>query len=149
MQSQADIFLDILKFIGSAGYYARTSKEKEIMSNLEKQKLVTRKPGTKRVYILNPDKVITKDIDRSTFTSMLKRVFLESRTFQQPFVPIEEIRNTLETDGISQTLFNRYLTELYDNNLIELEKSFTAQEGKEKGLNYKNKKYFSYILSIN
>ena len=149
MHSQADMFLDILKFIGSAGYYARTSKEKEIMSDLEKQKLVTKKPGTKRVYILNPDTSTGEEIDRSTFTAMLKKVFLESRTLQQPFVSISDIRNILETNGIPQTLFNRYLTELYDDNIVELEKSFTAQEGKEKGLNYKNKKFYSYILAIN
>ena len=66
----------------------------------------------------------------------------------QPFVPINDLRILLSKKGVSQELFNYYVTELYDNNELELEKSFTANEGKETGLNYKNKKFFSYIINI-
>ena len=72
----------------------------------------------------------------------------DTKTIQQPFVSITEIRKKFTSMGLDQTLFDKYLIELYDTNHVELEKSFTAHEGEVSGLNYKNRKYFSYILSV-
>lgn len=148
MQSQADKFLEVLTIIGPAGYYARTPKEKEIMSLLEKKQLIHKKPGTKRVYILNSEKE-PNFIDIEVFKDLLSKEFKKAQTVMRPFVPINELRTEMANSGIKYELFNSYLTILYDNNELELEKSFTADEGLKSGLNYKNKKFFSYITQIN
>ena len=148
MSTQAELFLQVLDYIRPEGYYARTLKEKEIMSALEKKKLVKRKPGTKRVYILTSDFTKASNMDKATFKQLLKNYFSEMKTSQQPFVSISDLRNQFTAQGVDSELFDRLLIELYDNTEIELEKSFTAQEGEVKGLNYKNRKYFSYILSV-
>ena len=148
MQTQADIFLKVLHFIGPEGYYARTVKEKEIMSSLLKKRLVKKKPGTKQVYIVNSDTIVPEENDLNNFKQVLRKQFSELRTLQQPFVSIEEMRNLFGTLGYEEDIFNRNLIELYDNSEIELEKSFTVKDGELTGLNYKNKKFFSYILSV-
>ncbi len=148
MQSQADIFLQVLHFIGPDGYYARTVKEKEIMASLVKNRLAKKKPGTKQVYIVDSDQITLQENLKESFKQVLKKQFLELRTIQQPFVSIEEIRDMFISSGYNEKDFDNHLIELYDNSEIELEKSFTVKDGEKKGLNYKNKKYFSYILSI-
>ena len=79
----------------------------------------------------------------------LKEFFSEAKTPQQPFVSIEELRDKFISIGVEKELFDNFLIELYDDNVVELEKSFTVNDGQKTGLNYKNKKYFSYILTIN
>lgn len=148
MQTQAEIFLQVVQMIGPEGYYARTGKEKAIMTGLEKNRLVKKKPGTKRVYIVNSEGIAEQGQTKDSFKQQLKKYFLELRTLQQPFVSITELRDLFSTLGLEKELFNHYLIELYDNNEVELEKSFTVKDGELTGLNYKNKKYFSYILSI-
>jgi len=143
-----DIFLQIMEFIGQDGYYARTARELEVMSALEKQHLIYKKPGTKRVFIRDTLQTMRNNVDRSTFKQMLKKYFLESRTILQPFVPIADVRSKLNADGIPRESFDIFLIDLYDSNEAELEPSFTANEGKRNGLNYKNKKFFSYITNI-
>ena len=143
-----DVFLQVLNFIGPDGYYARTFKEKEIMRDLEKKELVKKKPGTKRVYIINNKRSSNNIIDRNEFKQLLKKYFIESKTIQQPFVSIGELRKLFQLHGVIKEIFDQYLIELYEDNCIELEKSFTADEGNISGLNYKNKKYYSYILAI-
>ncbi len=149
MQTQADFFIEVLRFMGPDGYYARTGKETKIMSALERKKVVKRKPGTRRVYILTADENATKKIDKNGFTLKLKEFFSEAKTPQQPFVSIEELRDKFISIGVEKELFDNFLIELYDDNVVELEKSFTVNDGQKTGLNYKNKKYFSYILTIN
>ena len=149
MQTQADKFLEILSIIGPAGYYARTTKEKEIMSTLEKKHLIRRKPGTKRVYILNTDQSNDIKLDKTSFKSQLEQKFNQARTSVRPFVPINELREEMLKYGFLTEIFDSYLIEMYDNNELELEKSFTADDGLKSGLNYKNKKFYSYITQIN
>ena len=143
-----DVFLQVLDFIGPEGYYARTSKELSIMTQLEKKHLVHKKPGTKKVFIKYPKTLKQEIFDRSSFKELLKKSFFETKSIMQPFVPINDIRSAFQTKGLSKELFDSYLIELYDNNELELEKSFTANEGINSGLNYKNRKFFSYIVNI-
>ena len=149
MQTQADKFLEILTIIGPAGYYARTQKEKEIMSLLEKKQLIQKKPGTKRVYIINSTEKEPIQLNIQMFKELLTKEFTKAQTAMRPFVPINELRDEMVNSGVQPELFNSYLITLYDKNELELEKSFTADEGLKSGLNYKNKKFFSYITQIN
>lgn len=148
MQTQAELFLQILEFMGPEGYYARTSKEKQILTALEEKKLALKKKGTKQVYIINASKPNPSTMDLTTFLQELKRYFFEFQTLQQPFVSIGELRETFKSIGVDEALFNKYIAELYEDHTIELEKSFTVKDGELTGLNYKNKKYFTYILSV-
>lgn len=148
MQTQAELFLQILEFMGPQGYYARTSKEKQVLTALEEKKLAIKKKGTKQVYIINASKSSPSTMDLATFLQELKRYFFEFQTLQQPFVSISELRDTFKSLGVEETLFNRYIIELYEDHVLELEKSFTVNDGELTGLNYKNKKYFTYILSV-
>lgn len=148
MQTQADKFLEIITILGTDGYYARTAREKKIMSSLEKKHLIYKKPGTKKVYILNSHGKRSAILDKQSFKELLTREFKKAQTAMRPFVPINELREEMVNFGVQPELFNSYLIELYDNNELELEKSFTADEGLRSGLNYKNKKFFSYITQI-
>lgn len=143
-----EAFLQVLDFVGNNGYFARTAKELAIMSELEKKHLIRKKPGTKRVFVLDSKGFNEEPITRTSFKDLLKKSFIDSRSTMQPFVAINDLRVSLANKGISKEIFNQYVTELYDNNELELEKSFTANEGIETGLNYKNKKFFSYIINI-
>jgi hypothetical protein len=143
-----ETFLQILSFNGSKGYYARTEKEKDVMLSLERRNLIHRKPGTKRVYILSSDLEKPNSNNTSNFKVLLKKYFIEARTIMQPFVPIDELRDIFINKGMKKEFFDQLLIELYDKNELELEKSFTGEEGNKNGLNYKNKKYFSFIMNI-
>lgn len=146
-----DTYLKLIDFLSPQGYYARNSKEKRILKSLEQRKIVSKKPGTKFVYIKEPKTILdhNNNAKKINFSQLLKKSFRSLRTNYKPFVSINEIRvNFTSSHNVSNQYFNTQLLFLYEEGLVEMEQALTNNENEINGIQSNNGKIFQYITDV-
>ena len=122
-------YLEIIHFLGEAGYYARTESEKAVLTNLTDKGLIQLKKGTKSVYRLTKDgiKHVNRNKEPDTeysdqeFISFLRKAFHSLSNPMKPLVRIPDIREILSQKHISDQYFDKKLMNLHDEGVITLQ----------------------------
>ena len=122
-------YLEIIHFLGEAGYYARTEAEKVLLTSLNEKGLIQLKKGTKSVYKLTKDgeKYINRNKDPNTefsdqeFLSFLNEAYLTLSNPMKPLVRIPDVREMLSQKHIPDSYFDKKLLNLHDEGVITLQ----------------------------
>ncbi len=122
-------YLEIIHFLGEAGYYARTETEKVLLDKLTNEGLVELKKGTKSTYKLTRDgekhvsrnKVPNTEYSDQEFVSFLQEAYQSLANPMQPLVRIPEIRDILSQKYITDQYFDKKLLDLHDEGVITLQ----------------------------
>ncbi len=122
-------YLEIIHFLGDAGYYARTETERAFLSNLCEKGLIQLKKGTKSVYLLtsngknylNGQRPMQTDIADNQFLSLLEEAYNSLATPMKPLVRIPEIREKLSSNQISDPYFDKKVLSFHDQGMLTLQ----------------------------
>jgi len=122
-------YLEIIHFLGEAGYYARTDAERVLLTNLTEKGLIQLKKGTKSVYKLTKDgeKYIVRNKEPNNkysdqeFISFLRKAYHALSNPMKPLVRIPDIREVLSAKHIPDSYFDKKLLNLHDEGVITLQ----------------------------
>ena len=122
-------YLEIIHFLGEAGYYARTDAERILLANLSEKGLIQLKKGTKSVYRLTKDgeKYIVRNKEPNIkysdqeFLSFLREAYQTLTNPMKPLVRIPDIREMLSQKHIPDQYFDKKLMNLHDEGVITLQ----------------------------
>jgi DNA-binding PadR family transcriptional regulator len=135
-------YLEIIHFLGDSGYYARTSKEKRILSNLTEKGLLQIKKGTKNVYQLTPRgvKVVNrgkqpiKDYSDTEFLKHLEDAYRALSNPMKPLVRIPDVREKLNSIRISDSFFDKKLLSFHDQGILTLQTAMSKTHAEDGGI---------------
>ena len=135
-------YLEIIHFLGTTGYYARTAKEKRILSNLTEKGLLQIKKGTKNVYQLtsrgikavNRGKQPIKDYSDAEFLEHLEDAYRTLSNPMKPLVRIPDIREKMNSIQISDSYFDKKLLSFHDQGILTLQTAMSKNHAKDGGI---------------
>ncbi len=135
-------YLEIIHFLGNAGYYARTEKEKRILSNLTKKGFIQLKKGTKSVYQLTTrgenevtkGKRPTKDYSDTEFLKHLQDAYRSLANPMKPLVRIPDVREKLYSIQVSDSFFDKKLLSFHDQGILTLQTAMSKTHAEDGGI---------------
>ncbi|MHA2238575.1 MAG: hypothetical protein ACXAB2_09435 [Candidatus Hodarchaeales archaeon] len=135
-------YLEIIYFLGNAGYYARTDKEKRILSNLKEKGLIQLKKGTKNVFQLTSRgekriikrKQPVKDYSDAEFLKHLQNAYRVLTNPMKPLVRIPDIRDKLNSINVSDSFFDKKLLSFHDQGILTLQTAMSKTHAEDGGI---------------
>ncbi len=136
-------YLEILQFLGDAGYYARTESEKGLLHSLSEKGLVQLKKGTKSVFQLTPhgNRHLSNqqnpdcEIADHQFLSYLKEAYNSLSNPMKPLVRIPEIRDRLRSKNIPDPFFDQKVLSFHDQGILTLQTAMSKSHAGYGGIN--------------
>ena len=134
-------YLEIIHFLGEAGYYARTESEKEFLNSLSEKGLIQVKKGTKSVYKLTPignrhlsdQKNPDCEIADTEFLSYLKEAYTSLSNPMKPLVRIPEIREKMPKN-IPDPFFDKKVLSFHDQGILTLQTAMSKSHAGDGGI---------------
>ena len=166
---KVQLFLQLLDFLGTNGYFVRTDLEKQVFKDLLTQGLVHKKARTKFCYLLSSkgkevltmkESLINTDHtllepktttlrSQEEFRKLIKATVLKLITPLCPMVRIPELWNSLKQAGLNDSerqLFEHTLLDMHTNNELTLHEGFSISEADNGIQSNKNQSYYYIII---
>lgn len=146
--------LELASYLGTSGYYARTPQERSLCQSLVKRSLLTRKRGTKQVYVVTgqgQSVVARKPLCPDELHGHVTEAFQTLRSPVRPFVPIKDIKTYVQshmTQESSAEEFDAALLELHHSGKVTLEPPFTAEDDSKALVEDQNGTRYYYVLDV-
>lgn len=146
-------FLQLLDFLGPTGYYARTSKEKEIFQELADTGVVRLKKGTKNVYSLTGDgyqllrgnSANVSPVSDEQFLQWLKKAYRQLSKPLNPLVKIPDLR--IRLPKCHDAIFEKKILDFHDQGVLTLHTAFSKRHG-EGGIELRTKPGVYYYVTF-